>query len=88
MDDHGGLHLVTSGYYAKLQNMNDMGNYLCMSEKNMAKLCKTEKKHVGLKLLVAIRNVPELVEGIISSFTMFYPIVAKNKHGFNHGFKR
>jgi hypothetical protein len=46
------------------------------------------KKHVGLKLLVAIRNVPELVEGIISSFTMFYPIVAKNKHGFNHGFKR
>jgi hypothetical protein len=43
---------------------------------------------VGLKLLVAIRNVPELVEGIISSFTMFYPIVAKNKHGFNHGFKR
>ena len=28
------------------------------------KLCKTEKKHVGFKLLVAICNVPELVEGI------------------------
>lgn len=67
--------------------MNDMGNYLCMSEKTWQNYAKL-KKHVGLKLLVAIRNVPELVEGIISSFTMFYPIVAKNKHGFNHGFKR
>lgn len=31
--DHGDLHLVPTGYYAKLKNINGMGNYLCMSEK-------------------------------------------------------
>jgi hypothetical protein len=49
MDDHGGLHLVTSGYYAKLQNMNDMGNYLCMSEKTWQNYAKL-KKTCGIKI--------------------------------------
>lgn len=88
---HGWSWRSTSGYIwllCKTSKHEWYGELLMHVWKNMAKLCKTEKKHVGLKLLVAIRNVPELVEGIISSFTMFYPIVAKNKHGFNHGFKR